>query len=276
MNSPTETTPVQGIRSSRSSRCARACMLCGAALIAWSILAPAGALVWSALQKRSQSTTPQNTTSATAAPVVIAPSGPLIAAPRQDPVTGTTASTVAQESSVITKLLPHSAAVKQRVLTKATSAPNSRSAAEEKARREVMTVYRDWKASWYARDVNRIMKFYSPRVRFHASGQRNMDYVTLRPWFEALWAEGSYTVRDIGEPHLSIRGDHAVLIAGQNYARRHGERFSRARLTNRFFLKREVYKGNGTVTSSSTRRWRIIEEDYLPFQGNTDINVQIY
>jgi hypothetical protein len=253
-------------------------MLCGAALIAWSILAPTSALVWNVLQKRGQSMTQQNITSVTDVPlvtappeaVVAAPPGAVIAAPQQNLIPGASASTASRKSSVIAKSPPTPAA-RQRVLTKTASAQTSQSAAEEKAREEIMSLYQNWKTYWRTHDLDSIMKLYSPQVRFRPAEHGILDYKALRPWFEGLWSGRGYIVRDTSEPHLSIRGGQAILIAGQSYTRG-----GRMQFTSRYLLQREVVQGSGSGAFSSTRRWRIIEEDFLSFQGNTDVYAQIY
>jgi hypothetical protein len=154
---------------------------------------------------------------------------------------------------------------------KAVSANTRQSANQQKSRSEILNLYKNWKTAWQVRDVDAIMKLYSPRIRFRSVGAGTYNNDMLRQWFIQLWGEGIYTVSDIGQPHLSIQGDYAVLLAGQMYSRNRSIRF-----TNRYILRREAVKGSAAVGSNTTRRWLIAEEDYLPFQGSTDIHVQIY
>jgi hypothetical protein len=134
-----------------------------------------------------------------------------------------------------------------------------------------LDLYNAWKAAWQTRNVDAIMSLYSPQIRFSSAGEPKTGYKGLRTWFERLWAEGPYTVSDLAQPHLTISGNRAVLIVGQDYLR-HG----RVRFTNRFFFIKEASQDSASLTSKSTRRWRIVEEDYLPFQGSTDLQTQIY
>jgi hypothetical protein len=115
------------------------------------------------------------------------------------------------------------------------------------------------------------MKLYSLQIRFRSLGTERYNHTRLRRWFEQLWEAGKYTINDVGQPHLRIKGDHALLIAGQNYSRR-----GRMQFTNRYVLRREVVKGNVAGAPDSIRQWRIVEEDYLPFEGSTDVQAQIY
>lgn len=264
MNSPPEaTSSAPSVPPSRSRRYARVCMLCGVALIAWSVLAPVSALLWNVLQNRGAGSTAHNAAVASTKTGVTTPAQTLVPSAR--------ASTPPHRPRSAVNTRPQPPLARQRVLKATPSAGAPLSLIEQADRREIMHLYGIWKAAWQTRDVNGILKLYSPQIQFRSVGTDKVTYRDLRSWFERLWANGGYTIKDIGEPHLSINGDQAILIAGQSY-----RRYRRMRFTSRYFLTKEVVKNSSPVGPESIRRWRITEEDFLPFQGSTDVQTQIY
>jgi hypothetical protein len=238
-------------------------MLCGTALIAWSVLAPVTALLWNVMQKRGASSTSQN--------AAVASTKTVVTPPTQSLVPGASASTPSQTSPSALNSPPGPPLAGQRVLKATPSVGTPLSLAQQEDQREILHLYQTWKTAWQTRDVQGIIKLYSPQIELRSAGTDRVRYRDLPSWFERLWAGGSYTVTDVGEPHLSINGDQAIIIAGQSF-RRH----RRIRFTSRYFLEKEVVRNSSSLKPRSIRRWRITEEDFLPFQGSTDVQTQIY
>jgi hypothetical protein len=153
-------------------------------------------------------------------------------------------------------------------------------------RQEILSLYEAWKDAWSTRDIEAIMKLYSPQVRFRNMGRGATGYIGTRQTLLMLWGQNGFKVQDKVPPSLSLKGERAILIAGQAY-RGLGPDRDGIDLTHRFVLKREDIGGIGATkssivpsqkgtTSRTLRQWRIVGSDFLPYQGNDDSRGQIF
>ncbi|HEX8234417.1 MAG TPA: hypothetical protein VF600_00525 [Abditibacteriaceae bacterium] len=233
----------------------RVLMICGIALIAYGIIAPAGTLLRNIVQARS-------------------------AVP--DPPSANAAVSEVSKAEVTTSNAATSNAAASNAAATNTAASN---AAEMKKQDEIMKLYAQWKDAWKRRDINALMKLYSPRVQFQLEGGPPADYARMRSTFLSLWSRGGYTVNDEEPPNLVIDARRAVLIVGQRYIFQSGYSPD-AVFTSRYILEQEEQSGGRKQSNSATplktplpyksRQWRITGEEFLPYQGSNARTRQIY
>jgi hypothetical protein len=228
-------------------------MLCGAALITYGAIAPAGLFIRNLVQTRSVANKEMVGNSASARLTVPETIQPRVAASEAVPVKAAASSTAASSAA-------------------------ASSAAEMKKRSEIMKLYTQWKGCWKTRDIDALMKLYSPQVRFRTGqGASFVDYEGARTSFLMLWQNGSYSVVDLISPDLSIDGERAVLIAGQNYVRNESSKLGLTYI-HRYVLDHEdigsevptQIDGPASQKAPKTRKtkqWRIITSEFMSFQG---------
>jgi hypothetical protein len=244
-------------------------MMYGAVLIVCSVVAPAGALLWNTLSGVNTATRSSKAVS----PQTQEPSS---TSPADNAVTPSTG--VMPPSN--TRVPPAIAAGAGRAGAVRTSSGNTpRSAQEARERAAILGLYHTWKTCWTTGDIETIMALYAAEIRFRDAGYQLYNRDRLRGWFDQLWQNTRYEVRDITTPTLSIEGDRAILLVGQSY--RPGRRL---RFTNRYIWKKQpIQQTEGTEpntgepnTGKPSPQWLIVEEAYLNFQGSSDLHDQIY
>jgi hypothetical protein len=249
-------------------------MICGATLIAYGIIAPAGILLRSAVQGGDVSDSAAANT-ATASAAAISTAAARVTTPSSVP-----SAQVVSPKKIESKASTPTASVK------AVNKTAAMSPAQMKNRREILKLYAKWKDAWRTHNIDAIMTLYSPRVRFRLAGSGYLNHTDTRETLIGLWGHGGYIVHDKETPHLNIDGDQAVLIAGQGY-QTSGQRQSGQLYTCRYILELEEISRStpsGMVQSGSpkasgagkVRQWRIVRNEYLPYQGSSDRRSQIY
>jgi ketosteroid isomerase-like protein len=134
-------------------------------------------------------------------------------------------------------------------------------------RREILTSYQKWKRAWRTTDLDLCMGLYAPDIRFSDIGRRTYDYNGLKIWFKSIWGETGYQVTDWEPPQLRIRGNRALLFTKQGYGQ--------SRVAALSFISRYVWEKR-LDPATNKKRWLIVEEAYLPLNGDQGNNSQIY
>lgn len=132
-------------------------------------------------------------------------------------------------------------------------------------RREIMAAYQAWKKAWSTADLETCMNLYSRNIHFIDIGQKSYDYNSLKEWYKSIWGGSGYNVTDWGTPRLRIQGNRALLIAKQGYGQ--------GRSSSLSFISRYVWEKRN---EKGKTRWLIVEEAFLPFNGDRGNSPQIY
>jgi hypothetical protein len=156
---------------------------------------------------------------------------------------------------------------------------------KHESRDKILGLYEEWKNAWETRDIDAIMRLYSPKARFRLVGSPLVDYEGTRSVLLGLWQSTNFIVTDQVSPEFSINGREAVLVTRQSY-RMPEHLNSDQSYTHRFVWEHEDAQSrdgmhNGVSrqklpASQKTRQWRIVRSEYLLNQGDRDIGSQIY
>jgi ketosteroid isomerase-like protein len=262
-----QATPKSDTQTSRVNPYPRTLMISGAVLIGYGIIAPTGILLRNVVQSL-----------------------------RATPATISTSATT-EGNDKVTKTAVREMALGIRAGAGAARKAATTSPAEAKKQYELMKLYAEWKDAWRKRDVDAIMRLYSPRAQFRMSPASSLvPYTNIRSLLGALVKSG-YTVIDKEPPNLSIEGEHAVIIAVQTYTTRPNSGFG-LNYNHRFVVEREDVQSNSLVQSNSsvprkalksqktptqqktpvsknTRQWRIVKSEFQNF-GGLDKGGRIY
>jgi hypothetical protein len=213
-------------------------MICGAVLIAYGVIAPAGILLRNVVQG------------------LRAPNSTAKVAP------------ATKETLTDLMIRGQESAARSRIAARAIAARAAFSPSEQKDRDEILKLYAAWKNAWVNRDVEKIIRLYSPRARFRmAPGAPLVDYTGLRTSLGRLVRIG-YTVVDEAPASLSINRKRAILVVRQSY-RPDPNRPYGLKLNHRFVLERQQ-------VGSNTQPWRIVGSEYERFNSTKDGEEQIY
>jgi hypothetical protein len=221
--SPPADTSSAKAKLSRVNPYPRVLMICGAVLVAYGVIAPAGILLRNMVQGL-------RTTSATS----VAKVAPVTKATPSDSMLKS------RESAASTKIAS----------TKVVVSP-----AEQKNRDDIMKLYAEWKDAWKRHDIEAVMRLYSPRVQFRSVGGPFVDYNGARKTLLFIWGRDSYIVSDIEPPELSLNGEHATLLVEQLYTKR-GYRGG-LKFDHDFVLERE------NTGKRNARQWRIVKSEFV-------------
>jgi hypothetical protein len=244
----------------------RLLMMCGAALIACGFITPAGTLLRNVVQGL-------HTPGATAASATAAARMPTPKRARSQE--GENKHKTQKSGSVVNE-------------TRAIVSP-----LERKRRDEVMEIYAQWKDAWVKRDINAIMKLYSPRLDFRLGGLRFDGSDTplagfngRRSSFIVIWSFGASKVTDVDAPSVTFDGQRAILLVGQR-SQGLGVNLPPRLRTMRYTLERaaatdsRIVQGSKLMeenasASSQSRTWRIVREERLHYQGSSDVESQVF
>ena len=303
--------PNKNVKLSRGKRAAHFCILCGGFLIVSSVVTATGSRLLASMRGTANLPVAQSTeeSAVPGSPDQVQPPPTSPQANNPGPASANTASTIAASPKVASVTVAGKninadgprlgGGPRGSTQGKTVQDPGGSLAWDDfsnpinsKARAEIVQVYSAWKRAWGEHDVPAMMSLYSKEIRFRDVSGALYEYATLHGWYQQLWGSSSYRLRDVTRPRLVITGDRAVLIVGQSYSRRR-----RLRLTSRYILHKELVtisaapasanKAANTKTTKikvapppplprKVKKWLIVHEDFLPFQGSSDVEAQIY
>jgi ketosteroid isomerase-like protein len=106
--------------------------------------------------------------------------------------------------------------------------------------------YYEWLDAWQSRDLERYMRFYSPRVVQKRAGKPTYGYSAQLRRMAQTWAKQSFISIDSGPPSIHFEGDMALVEASHDYDS--STWWDRG-------VKRIAWRNEGG-------RWRIVEESF--------------
>jgi ketosteroid isomerase-like protein len=143
-----------------------------------------------------------------------------------------------------------------------------------KGQDEIMKMYAKWKNAWKDRDLDGLLKLYSPRAQFRLYiGPYAEGYTGMKEELGGLVGTG-YTVVDRETPSLSIAGDRATLLAAQSYLPT-PESPAGLNYNHRFVLEQHEVENNN-LPPGNARQWRIVKSEFTTFQRLEENSEEIY